>query len=201
MVYQLQFGMGGIEPFRLLPAGHEMYFPHPRGKLFHSPKPVSQKTVVSKPGFRYFVFPIVNPTGIFREIGFPLRVVHVHPGNNKINFHHLSNKNRLQVSTANYAPAGREIVSMARCRRRMVSFFPISSVIRNMPGPLGSPTTARRSAFMMLPVFRPSFLIHSITRLSWCCAEKSLIASINSTNCRICPGVSAFHRLRAVFSS
>ena len=42
-------------------------------------------------------------------------------------------------------------ISMARWMRRMDSSLPNASVMSKIPGPLPSPTSAKRAAFMMLP--------------------------------------------------
>ena len=42
-------------------------------------------------------------------------------------------------------------ISMARLIRRMDSSLPNASVMSKIPGPLPSPTNAKRAAFMMLP--------------------------------------------------
>ena len=56
-----------------------------------------------------------------------------------------------QNTRAYHDSAGSCMVSMPRRMRAMVSLRPRSSVMSNMWGPLHSPTTVRRKAFMTLP--------------------------------------------------
>ena len=54
-------------------------------------------------------------------------------------------------------------MDMARCMRLMVSSLPKKAEMSNMPGPLPSPTSVSRQAFMILPSLYSFCSIHACT--------------------------------------
>ena len=71
----------------------------------------------------------------------------------------------------------------------------------NMPGPLPSPTSVRRQAFMTLPSLYSFFSTHSWTTRSWFSSEKSSRPSSSVASSAITWAESSFQRFFTVFSS
>ena len=90
---------------------------------------------------------------------------------------------------------------MARFIRRNVSSLPRKAEMSNMPGPLPSPTSVRRQAFMMLPSLYSFCSIHAWTICSWYYSEKSSMPSNTCISSVNWAALSSFQRFLAVFSS
>ena len=89
MIYQIDFRMVFIEPFRFLATGNEMYFPNPRGKFVNTPEPILQKAVIPETGIRNTILCIALFPGMLFKFKLPFGVIHINPCNHKIYIHAL----------------------------------------------------------------------------------------------------------------
>src|SRR3546814_17972713 len=110
MIYQFQFGMTGVQPIRFLSAGDKMDVSYPGRKFVNSPEPIFQQAMVPEPGFGYFVLFVVDLTGPGGKSAPPLRIIHIYPGNNKVDVH-ISRFNRSEERSV-----GKECVRTCRSR-------------------------------------------------------------------------------------